>query len=576
MKQFFLIAGLLCAPLAHAQCGPSTPGYTKSGHTYAATTPGQSDVQAAITAENATPANGDIIAIPSGSCTWTGTITATFTVTVTIQGNTTISGNGLNCGTPPTFITACTATDNTILVGGSGGNPILHTFANGSSGQEVRVTGISFNANSQLYYNGILAIDGTSSGVQSRVDHCHFYNLSTVAVLLYQPGAYGVVDHNVVDVPANNTYNGFRVWHPDPNGNGPWNSATGFGGQNFTFIENNTINNGFTNDCNVGGTYVLRYNLFTSNYGGTSPPPTTAQSFAQSHAAGSIGSVPFRGCRAWEVYGNNSTFTPSGGAFTGEFQTSGTGLSWNNTSSGFNHQIALIEDRDNNGDYSQTAPPNGWGYCGTTQTGSASGWDGNINSNGSNGWPCIDQIGRGIGDLLSGTAWPTVCNQTLGCSTYNGQSPREDLEPVYTWEETCTSTCGTIVTVQSSNNNIQANRDYYSQAGSTAQSSPTSPFNGTSGTGWGTAANRPTTCTAGAGGSGETSPTGSYGVAYFATDANSGQGELYVCTSANNWTPVYQPYTYPHPLVGGTPPPAPAPAMFVRVTGQVTTSGALR
>ncbi|MGA9315345.1 MAG: hypothetical protein WBV77_12025 [Solirubrobacteraceae bacterium] len=77
-------------------------------------------------------------------------------------------------------------------------------------------------------------------------------------------------------------------------------------------------------------------------------------------------------------------------------------------------------------------------------------------------------------------------------------------------------------------------------------------FNGTTGTGFGLLAARPSTCTPGPGGTYYSSPTGSYGVAYWATDANSGNGELYVCTATNTWTGIYQPYTYPHPLVAGT------------------------
>jgi hypothetical protein len=77
-------------------------------------------------------------------------------------------------------------------------------------------------------------------------------------------------------------------------------------------------------------------------------------------------------------------------------------------------------------------------------------------------------------------------------------------------------------------------------------------FDGTAGTGYGPLASRPSTCTAGPGGTYGTSPTGSYGVAYFATDANGGNGELYVCTATNTWTGIYQPYTYPHPLVSGS------------------------
>ena len=92
-----------------------------------------------------------------------------------------------------------------------------------------------------------------------------------------------------------------------------------------------------------------------------------------------------------------------------------------------------------------------------------------------------------------------------------------------------------------------ANRDFYAQrSGQTAQTSPSSPFNGTSGTGYGTLANRPSSCTP-------------Y-VGYWATDqgswnqsGNGVNGELFVCTAPNTWSLHYTPYTYPHPLItGGT------------------------
>lgn len=80
-----------------------------------------------------------------------------------------------------------------------------------------------------------------------------------------------------------------------------------------------------------------------------------------------------------------------------------------------------------------------------------------------------------------------------------------------------------------------------------AQTSSSSPFSGTSGVGWGTLANRPSTCTQGTG--------------YWATDQGNwnlstqtladgtSQGELFIC-GASGWpgTASYVPYTYPHPL----------------------------
>jgi hypothetical protein len=529
--------------------------------TYTAASCNLSDVQTAFNSEAAKPANGDIIVIPSGTCSWSGTIVANPTVTLTVQGSTTISAN---CAAPPTYNAACTATDNTVIEDGrsGGGSPLLTLSPNGSTGQEVRITGISFNAENETDWNGILAAGGGTSGPQIRIDHCHFYNLATVAVIVYQPGGYGVIDHNVVDVPGGNTYNGFRVYGSDGQGYAFWHQATGFGGTGFTFMENNTFNNGFPNDCNAGAKYVFRYNVLNGE----------GNSSVQSHAVGSVLNPPLLGCRAWEVYGNYLADTQSGGAFSAEFQTSGTGLSWNNTVTGFNHDIDLVSDRDNGStNYSQNPPPIGWGYCGTAETGTASSWDGNVNSNGSNGWPCLSQPGRGQGDLLQGAAFPTICDLTLGCLIQSGIWPKQYLEPVYSWEEhfTAAGNGASLVMAQSPNNNIQANRDYYVQAGSTAQTSSTSPFNGGSGTGWGSLADRPATCTAGPGGAAGASPTGSYGVAYFATDANGGLGELSVCTSANTWTAVYQPYTYPHPLVGGGGQTSGSPAPPTNLTASV-------
>jgi hypothetical protein len=145
---------------------------------------------------------------------------------------------------------------------------------------------------------------------------------------------------------------------------------------------------------------------------------------------------------------------------------------------------------------------------------------------------CVDQPGRGAGIYLSSTAPAPVGN------------PSQVLDPIYQWNDSYS--CGANVNSplgSTFSRKIIANRDYYPQA-SGVQTSPSSPFNGTSGTGWGTLSNRPTTCT----------PQ----VGYWATDqgdwnqsASGGQGELFVCTATNTWTMHYEPYTYPHPLIAG-------------------------
>lgn len=128
--------------------------------------------------------------------------------------------------------------------------------------------------------------------------------------------------------------------------------------------------------------------------------------------------------------------------------------------------------------------------------------------------------------------------------------PSQTLDPSYEFMDSYTgsvnqnpATSGTLTQI--------ANRDYYQESkNQAAQTSPTSPFNGTTGNGHGTLAYRPTSCTT--------------GVGYFATDQGSwnqsggsnpagysGQGELFTCTATNTWTLDYTPYTYPHPLDTG-------------------------
>ena len=111
------------------------------------------------------------------------------------------------------------------------------------------------------------------------------------------------------------------------------------------------------------------------------------------------------------------------------------------------------------------------------------------------------------------------------------------MEPVYAFMNTLVGTTPDTIARPCSR---LINRDMYVDNAS---------FTGATGTGFGLHSARPATCTAGPGGSYGASPTGSYGVAYWETDTNS----LFVCTATNTWTFVYTPYTYPHPLDGGTP-----------------------
>lgn len=159
---------------------------------------------------------------------------------------------------------------------------------------------------------------------------------------------------------------------------------------------------------------------------------------------------------------------------------------------------------------------------------------------------CADQGGRGAGVYVSGT-------------TPSPSGPlNQALDPVYEFADTLNGSVNGYFS-DNDNNRLIANRDFYTDSGSAAQTSASSPFNGTTGVGHGTLANRPSSCTT--------------GVAYWATDQGTwntsgngfGQGVLYKCTSTNTWSVFYTPYTYPHPLTSGGSVLSPAPP--VNVTG---------
>ena len=148
-------------------------------------------------------------------------------------------------------------------------------------------------------------------------------------------------------------------------------------------------------------------------------------------------------------------------------------------------------------------------------------------------YPCIDQIGRGVGAYVS--ADPPTPTAAINQAS----------DPAYEWLNSLDgATQSPAYTVGGTGYyHLHANRDYYGYAAS---------FTGTSGVGSGTRASRPSTCTA--------------GTAYWSTDQGSwnqsgsgGQGVLDICTATNTWTNAkYAPYTYPNPLEGSTPPPTTA------------------
>ena len=487
------------------------------------------DVNSALQSASA----GDTIVLPAGTAAWTSSISWTAPANVTLKGaGTTATGGG----------DVTVITDNI-----ASGSPLLSIAA--SSSGVFRLTGITFQSGTgSTKDNGTVTITGPAT---VRIDHCHINATSSAnyKAILLGTAVFGVMDSCILDLTGTNAIyltNG-RLGVGDTQGNYEWTLPTNFGASDSFYVEECIING-----APAGTSYSSRVcDGWTSSRIVIRFNDCYQICLSDAHGTGHAGDD--RGFRSQEVYCNKATTSaaalssPQGPNYDAVHISSGTAVIWGNSWDQCYKNLYLFDvTRANNNTYNQNATPAGWGYAGTDFNGTGSNWDGGT-LNGTDtvyGYPALDQPGRGPGDLLTGT-FPSKVNSTTGTIRW----PNQALEPIYLWKNEGSNVSGWGGNVYAiDNNRIVSDRDYYKPA-SGIQVSPTSPFNGTTGCGWGTLANRPTTCTT--------------GVAYFAIDQGSWNktasnstgvqmnglsGVLYIATATNTWTAAYTPYTYPHPL----------------------------
>lgn len=472
----------------------------------------QAQVQSAINSA----ADGAVITFQPGSYNSTPGSGVGYTFSNT-------KGVTLICATPPlangaATVNSCTITGNSYAMMGG------ESFT-GTNTHFYRISGFILNNAGQggniIWFNnangsGLLTMFGPNGLGGIRIDHNTFQssNGGTVAVFFgWNNGDAqyaGVIDHNTIT--GSTQYSGFFFVGTTPNSSPTWQTGTA----NNMFVEDNILSftnmpassNGGCTDSQGNGSWVVRHN-------------TSTNCLWTTHGVTHSG-----GPQNYELY-NNTISLDAGATWGGasgcyrcfHHQGSGTTLAFNNsfTAPGTKdgEVMSMLHYRDYSGSIDGALP-----YCDGTQ-----GIDGNrAPTTTYRGYPCWHQPGR----AMNGTYKPNYY--------WNNRYKDNSRVPMVTSD-------GAFASPDYYANHMQANRDWFEEA---------TPFTGAAGTGFGPLASRPATCTT----SSEAAFGGQAGVGYFATDAGP-QGTLYTCSATNTWTAYYQPYTYPHPLVGGAPPPTP-------------------
>ena len=231
----------------------------------------QSDVQKAIISAKA----GDVVQIPAGTATWSGTLSVK--KAVTLRG----AGAGV-----------------TIVKDGAQKAPLINwSLSPGVS----RLTGVEFQDGGRASTTpGILVVTGSNTnGSSFRMDHCTWQDLNGYPIF---DTVLGVIDHCrfvITDKQHTGMFIYDSAWDDRSYGDGSWSAPTNLGSSEFLFLEDNEfINKGSALyamiDAYGGARFVVRHNrIFNCNIG--------------NHGTESTGRV--RGGRAMEVYRNTFTGT---------------------------------------------------------------------------------------------------------------------------------------------------------------------------------------------------------------------------------------------------------------------------
>jgi hypothetical protein len=569
--------------------------------TYTAATCNYSDVNAVINGPIHTAVDGDIINVPAGICTWASNLVPPANVGITLIGsgtpNSSASTTGAASSCTATEIIDNGGSSNFLM----NFQPLNGNSTTRISCMDIEPESTGTTLSPPIQVNGTCTssgcppfrVDNITFGLNTQWTETG--NGSQAAAVIRINDAFGVMDHNTLPPgSAVELFNAqmFSYLGVGTNGDNSWAQPDSFGTANNVFAENNLDYTTYygLNDCeasNIGGCRVVdRYNTIYASANG-------AFGIFENHGTETSGRG--RSGREAEVYNNTLSCAMNCSSIDGGLR-GGTGMFWGN------HAIVTPGQGANTwlgiSLYRTVGAFSAWGACGgdgpydrndgvvyytgtlstsgsgvLTFTDSSKAWTANqfiptgdpysvydvtqgfwseIAGNTSNtvtiagpisesGWTgfnngdsyqilraqyCIDQPGHGAGNYIAGTV-PAPAGWV-----------NQALDPIYQWADYYTGGANVNAPIGSNSGKVIPNRDFYPQAPG-IQTSSTSPFNGGGGVGWGTLANRPTTCT----------PR----VGYAEYTSGGTFVQLDVCTATNTWTNgYYTPFTYPHPLTQAT------------------------
>jgi len=495
---------LLCTCAVLALAHPSSPAHAAcsgSGTTYNCTAGSSSnDISSALSGA----ADGATLTFAAGNYSWNSFVSFN-----------NAKGATLICAS----LGACKVSASGTVLGMNGN-------LSGDNNKFYRVSGFEFTGG-----NMVIWFYGRGTLRQFRIDNNKFTIPAGNTTLFFGENTtvgqfYGVVDHNTFTASNNGNVMAFNYIGVE--GSTPLPSPAGKA-ENL-FFEDNVITNASNNNSGLG---------CIDGWGGNNTVyrrNTSTNCLVTSHGATHAG-----GPANFELYDNDIRVN-SGGSGQGiadcyrcfHHQGSGEFYAFNNKFTAASGKsgvaISMLDYRAYANSIDGGAP-----ICDGNQS-----RDGNRSpSTTYRGYPCWHQPGRDFATTPKGG----------------------NLKPMYVWNNFWTDTKARVpmafenlggnpnYTTQHAKND----RDWFNAVSASEQTSRTAPFNGSTGMGFGTMANRPTSCSTGA-----TDPAdaGQGGVGYFATDQGP-MGTLYRCGSTDTWVVAYTPYIYPHPLVSGSTPPDP-------------------